>query len=225
MGMVSHELKTPLTSLKAYLQLLQRTEVNIENSKQKNMLEKSVKQVDYMNSMINGFLNVSRLDSGQMHIEKTEFDLQILFTEIEHEVLSTNHTRNFIFKTSGSLTLFADRDKISQVLHNLIGNAIKYSPINTSITVEYLTTDNNSLKINVQDQGIGISREDQERIFERYYRVKDINSRSTSGFGIGLYLCKEIIELHNGTIEVQSSKNESTVFSFVLPINGEKLTY
>lgn len=224
MGMVSHELKTPLTSLKAYLQLLQRTEVNIENSKQKNMLEKSVKQVDYMNSMINGFLNVSRLDSGQMHIEKTEFDLQILFTEIEHEVLSTNHTRNFIFKTSGSLTLFADRDKISQVLHNLIGNAIKYSPINTSITVEYLTTDNNSLKINVQDQGIGISREDQERIFERYYRVKDINSRSTSGFGIGLYLCKEIIELHNGTIEVHSSKNESTVFSFVLPINGEKLT-
>lgn len=224
MGMVSHELKTPLTSLKAYLQLLQRTEVNVENSKQKNMLEKSVKQVDYMNSMINGFLNVSRLDSGQMHIEKTEFDLQILFTEIEHEVLSTNHTRNFIFKTCGSLTLFADRDKISQVLHNLIGNAIKYSPINTSITVEYLTTDNNSLKINVQDQGIGISREDQERIFERYYRVKDINSRSTSGFGIGLYLCKEIIELHNGTIEVQSSKNESTAFSFVLPINGEKLT-
>ncbi|MCD0478760.1 PAS domain S-box protein [Chryseobacterium sp. LC2016-29] len=225
MGMVSHELKTPLTSLKAYLQLLQRMEINIENSKQKSMLEKSVKQVDYMNSMINGFLNVSRLDSGQMHIEKAEFDFRILFTEIEHEVLSTNHTRNFIFKSSDSLSIFADRDKISQVLHNLIGNAIKYSPINTSIIVEYLTTDDNSLKINVHDYGIGISTEDQQRIFERYYRVKDINSRSTSGFGIGLYLCKEIIELHNGTISVQSSKNESTVFSFVLPINGEKLNH
>ncbi|WP_435525286.1 ATP-binding protein [Chryseobacterium indoltheticum] len=81
---------------------------------------------------------------------------------------------------------------MSQVTHNLIGNAIKYSPINTSITVEYITTDDNSLKINVKDQGIGISREDQERIFERYYRVKDINSRSTSGFGIGLYLAKKL---------------------------------
>ena len=143
---------------------------------------------------------------------------------MKHEVLSTNHTRHFLFKTSGNLTIYADREKVSQVLHNLIGNAIKYSPINTSITVEYLTTDNNSLKINVQDLGIGICREDQERIFDRYYRVKEINGRSTSGFGIGLYLCKEIIELHNGTIEVQSSRNESTVFSFVLPINGEKLT-
>lgn len=225
MGMVSHELKTPLTSLKAYLQLLQRMELNTENTKQQNMLEKSVKQVDYMNSMINGFLNVSRLDSGQMHIEKAEFDFQLLLKEIEHEVLSTNHTRNFIFKSYGALSIIADRNKISQVLHNLIGNAIKYSPINTSIIVEYLPTGNNSLKVNVHDHGIGISAEDQQRIFERYYRVKDINSRSTSGFGIGLYLCKEIIELHNGTIEVQSSKNESTIFSFLLPINGEKLNH
>ncbi|MDY0933336.1 ATP-binding protein [Chryseobacterium sp. CFBP8996] len=111
------------------------------------------------------------------------------------------------------------------MLHNLIGNAIKYSPINTSIFVEYLPTGNNSLKVNVHDHGIGISSEDQQRIFERYYRVKDINSRSTSGFGIGLYLCKEIIELHNGIIEVQSSKNERTVFSFIQPINGEKLNH
>lgn len=88
-------------------------EVNTENSKQQNMLEKSVKQVDYMNSMINGFLNVSRLDSGQMHIEKAEFDFQLLFSEIEHEVLSTNHTRNFIFKSSGALSIIADRNKIS----------------------------------------------------------------------------------------------------------------
>lgn len=223
MGIVSHELKTPLTSLKAYLQLLQRMEVNTENFKQQNMLEKSVKQVDYMNSMINGFLNVSRLDSGQMHIEKTAFDLQLLFTEIEHEVLSTNHTRDFLFKPSGEALVLADRDKISQVLHNLIGNAIKYSPVKTSIIVEYLKIDNNSLKVSVHDHGIGISEDDQQRIFERYYRVKDINSKTTSGFGIGLYLCKEIIELHNGTIEVQSSKNDGTIFSFILPIDGKNL--
>lgn len=219
MGMVSHELKTPLTSLKAYIQILQRLQIEDENSKQQNILEKCLKQTDYMNNMINGFLNVSRLDSGQLHIEKTAFDFQTLFAEIEDEVLSTNQTRNFIFKPSGETMILADREKISQVLHNLIGNAIKYSPVGTSIIVEYLKVDQNNLLVNVHDQGIGISENDQHRIFDRYYRVKDMNSRSIAGFGIGLYLSKEIIELHNGTIQVTSSKDEGTVFSVALPIS------
>ncbi|WDF45595.1 ATP-binding protein [Chryseobacterium sp. KACC 21268] len=218
MGMVSHELKTPLTSLKAYIQILQRLEAREGDSKQQSILEKCLKQTDYMNNMINGFLNVSRLDSGQLHIEKTDFDFQVLFSEIEDEVLSTNQTRNFVFRPSGQVMIQADREKISQVLHNLIGNAIKYSPIGTSINVEYLTKDQNNLIINVQDHGIGISENDQQRIFDRYYRVKDMNSRSIAGFGIGLYLCREIIELHNGVIQVESSKNEGTIFSVVIPI-------
>ncbi|SEM31343.1 hypothetical protein SAMN05421856_102346 [Chryseobacterium taichungense] len=220
MGMVSHELKTPLTSLKAYLQILQRMTAKSENLMQQNTLEKSLKQVDNMNSMINGFLNVSRFDTGQMHIEKTVFDFQLLFSEIEDEVLSTIHTHKFLFKPSGSLSVLADREKISQVIHNLIGNAVKYSPMGTVITVEYLRTGNNSLKINVYDQGKGISQEDRQRIFERYYRVKDIQSASIAGFGIGLYLCKEIIQLHKGSIDVESSEDEGSVFSFVLPIDG-----
>lgn len=222
MGMVSHELKTPLTSLKAYLQMLQRIGLKTESPMPQNMLEKSLKQVDYMNGMINGFLNVSRLDSGQMHIDKTAFDFQVLFSEIEDEVLSTISTHNFVFKHSGPIEILADREKISQVLHNLIGNAIKYSPLKMSIIIEYVTVGDNSLKVSVHDYGIGISSDDQQRIFERYYRVKDINSKSIAGFGIGLYLCKEIIELHGGTIEVNSSQNEGTIFSFVLPIKGEK---
>ena len=223
MGMVSHELKTPLTSLKAYIQILQRLEANKENGMPNNILEKCLKQADYMNSMINGFLNVSRLDSGQLHIEKKEFDFELLFSEIEDEVLSTNHTRQFIFKPSGQTLIAADREKISQVLHNLIGNAVKYSAFGTDVTVEYIKVSENNLKISVHDQGIGISAEDQDRIFDRYYRVKDIHSKSIAGFGIGLFLCKEIIELHNGIIQVESSKNEGTVFSFILPIDGKEL--
>lgn len=219
MGMVSHELKTPLTSLKAYIQILQRLETSGQDSKQQNILEKCLKQADYMNSMINGFLNVSRLDSGQLHIEKTAFDFQTLFSEIEDEVLSANDTRHFIFKAAGQTQIHADREKISQVLHNLVGNAIKYSLPGTMITVEYLKLDENTLKINVHDQGIGISENDQHRIFDRYYRVKDMKSRSISGFGIGLYLSKEIIELHNGTIQVNSSKEEGTTFSVIIPID------
>ena len=223
MGMVSHELKTPLTSLKAYIQILQRMASNEEDFKQYNILEKCLKQADYMNSMINGFLNVSRLDSGQLHIEKTAFDFQLLLSEIEDEVLSTNHSRKFIFKSPGPTEVVADRAKISQVIHNLIGNAIKYSPFEASIIVEFVSIADNSLMVTVQDKGIGISTEDQERIFDRYYRVKDMSSRSIAGFGIGLYLCKEIIELHSGSIQVQSSKDEGSTFSFILPINGQKL--
>lgn len=221
MGMVSHELKTPLTSLKAYIQILQRMEASSGNSKQHGILEKCLKQADYMNNMINGFLNVSRLDSGQLHIEKTTFDFQILFSEIEDEVLSANDNRNFVFRASATTVIQADREKISQVLHNLIGNAIKYSPLGTSITVEYLKIGDNSLRIDVRDHGIGISEGDQQRIFDRYYRVKGMSSRSIAGFGIGLYLCKEIIELHNGSIQVQSSKEEGTVFSVTIPINDQ----
>lgn len=218
MGMVSHELKTPLTSLKGYLQLLQRMEVKAEGSKQRHMLDRSVMQVDYMNTLINGFLNVSRLDSGQMHITKKDFDVDSLFSEIEQELLLTHHSRHFIFRKSEPVKILADRDKILQVLHNLIGNAVKYSPVDTSITIEYKTIDNNRLKISIHDNGIGIAEDDQHRIFERYYRVKDISNPTISGFGIGLYLCKEIIELHDGTIQVESSKSNGTTFSFILPM-------
>ncbi|MEN5088562.1 ATP-binding protein [Sphingobacterium faecium] len=217
-GMVSHELKTPLTSLKAYLQILQRMDLLTKDPMSQNMLGKSVKQVQYMNTMINGFLNVSRLDSGQLHLMKTVFDFQSLFAEIEDEVLSTTKTHHFLFKASGKIMIHADREKIAQVLHNLVGNAVKYSPLRSTIKVNY-STNGNSLKVNVQDSGKGIAEEDQQRIFERYYRVKETSGGVISGFGIGLYLCREIIELHDGTIQVQSVKDEGSIFSFTLPFN------
>lgn len=217
MGMVSHELKTPITSLKIYLQLLQRVARKDENVFQENTLEKSLKQVDNMTSLINGFLNVSRLDSGQMYIEKTSFDFQSVFSEIEDEVRLTTTTHDFQFINSGQISVQADRDKIVQVLYNLIGNAVKYSPKGSLVTVEYQVIGSQHIKINVEDKGKGISAEDQKRIFERYYRVKNNVSSSIAGFGIGLYLSKEIVEMHGGTIEVQSSSDEGTVFSFNLP--------
>ncbi|GGG59638.1 sensor histidine kinase [Epilithonimonas arachidiradicis] len=220
MGMVSHELKTPITSLKIYLQLLQREAVKADNIFQQNTLEKSLKQVDHMTGMINGFLNVSRLDSGQLHLEKTTFDFKVLFSEVEEEMRSTVSTHQFIFKGSGQISVCADREKISQVLYNLIGNSVKYSPNGSSIVISYSIVQNHSLQITVEDQGKGISPEDQKRIFERYYRVKDGNSASIAGFGIGLYLSREIVELHSGTIEVQSIPDKGTVFRFFLPLEG-----
>ncbi len=109
--------------------------------------------------------------------------------------------------------------KLSQVLYNLIGNAIKYSANGSLITIEYTIVGNASLRITIEDQGKGISEADQQRIFERYYRIKDSSNSSIAGFGIGLYLCKEIIKLHNGIIEVKSSIDKGTIFTFTLPID------
>lgn len=217
MGMVSHELKTPLTSLKAYLQMLQQMEFHTKEAVPQNMLGKSVKQVDYMNNMINGFLNVSRLESGLMHMEKKSFDFKLLFSEIEEEIRATIKTHHFTFNPLGQIIVQADREKIAQVVHNLIGNAVKYAPHGTTITVGYESI-GMKLKVSVRDQGKGIAADDQQRIFERYYRVKEIGSGGIAGFGIGLYLCKEIVELHHGAIEVSSVENQGSIFSFQIPL-------
>jgi two-component system sensor histidine kinase VicK len=218
-AMVSHELKTPLTSLKAYLQLLQRNDKLIEKVTLQSSLEKSLKQVHKMNGIIHGFLNVSRLDSGRLLIEKSDFDLKTLFAELEEELLTTIQTHKFLFEPSGSLIVSADQEKISQVIHNLIGNAVKYSPLGSLIIVGYSAA-NESVKIYVSDEGIGIKKEDQQHIFERYYRVHGAYTGTIGGFGLGLYLCKEIIGLHDGQIEVNSSETTGTTFSFILPLKN-----
>jgi two-component system sensor histidine kinase VicK len=222
-AMVSHELKTPLTSLKGYLQLLQRNTKLSENQSVQIILEKSSKQIQKMNSMIHGFLNVSRLDSGKLIIDKLNFDLKEFFAELEEELSTSIHTHKLLFKPSASLLISADREKISQVILNLIGNAVKYSPMDSEITVSYALLQDHKVKVSVHDQGIGIKKEDQQYIFERYYRVTGAHTGSISGFGIGLYLCKEIIGLHNGQITVNSGETTGTIFSFILPLKtGDK---
>ncbi|WP_316844016.1 ATP-binding protein [Pedobacter psychrodurus] len=220
MGMVSHELKTPLTSLNAYLQVLQRQANLAGETTQQSVLVKSVRQVRNMNSMINGFLNISRLESGKMVIEKTQTDLKKLLAELEEEMLSTIHTHIIAFQPTENLTLNADREKISQVIQNLVGNAVKYSPMGTRITVAYQQRDPGKVQLSVRDEGIEIAKEDHQKIFERYHRVQNPRIGSIAGFGIGLYLCREIIGLHQGTIWVESGEGKGTTFIVELPLEN-----
>jgi len=217
MAMVSHELKTPLTSLNAYQQLMQRSAMLSGDQKLEGILEKSLRQVRNMTSMINGFLNISRLDSGKMLLTQSSFDLKALFYELEDEVHSTIHTHRIVFEKNESVDLYADRDKISQVIHNLIGNAVKYSPIGSDINISYSKPENRKVAIVVKDDGMGIDEQDQQQIFERYYRIKSPNMGSIAGFGIGLYLCKEIIELHKGQIKLESREGAGATFIVKLP--------
>lgn len=217
-GMVSHELKTPLTSLKAYLQLMQRAaDEKTATMNRHNALDKSLRQVENMTNMINGFLNVSRLDAGKMVLNRADFSLKMLFAELQEEVLHTIQSHRIVFEALEDVVVYADREKISQVIYNLVGNAVKYSPAGSHIDLRYKIVDSAWLQILVSDEGMGIAPDDQEKIFERYHRVKGSKMGSIAGFGIGLYLCREIMSLHGGTIAVQQSDEQGTIFQLLLP--------
>ncbi|ASU33185.1 PAS domain-containing protein [Mucilaginibacter xinganensis] len=215
-GMVSHELKTPLTSLTAYMQILQAKARKNSDNFASGALDMANKQVKKMTTMINGFLNVSRLESGKIHIDSQRFDMAGLVKEIEEESAVTITSHNVIFAPVEETPVYADRDKIGQVINNFISNAVKYSPMGSTIHIACLSGDG-SVQVSVQDEGRGISPEDQQKLFERYYRVKD-QPATISGFGIGLYVCAEIINRHNGNIWLESEPDKGSTFYFSLPV-------
>jgi len=217
-AMVSHELKTPLTSVKGYIQLMQRKLIKTEDEAFPKMLDKTDLQINKMTAMINGFLDISRLESGKIHINREFFDLSILIKEAEEEFSATTSSHILVFDPVESVKITADRNKIGQVIHNLISNAFKYSPNGSTIHVS-CTADDEFAYVNVRDNGKGIKPEDATHIFDRYYRVENDNMHSISGFGIGLYLCSEIINRHKGTISVESEIGRGSDFVFSLPLN------
>lgn len=213
-SMVSHELKTPLTSINTYLQLLLRKAEKSEDQFLKQAYVQSLKQVKNMTDMINGFLNVSRLESSKLHLDKTEFDFLELLKEIKEDYKIQHATHDLIFTLPQSVTVTADRLKISQVLNNLVGNAVKYSESGTTINISFQKKDS-KITVMVNDKGMGIKSENLDKLFERYYRVEQ--QSIIGGFGIGLYLSAEIIEAHGGKIWAESEFGKGSTFYFELP--------
>lgn len=215
-GMVSHELKTPLTSLTALIQVLQKKLETHSETFIPEALEKANIQVKKMGAMINGFLNVSRLESGKIQINKQKFDLEALIQEIIREIELTNFHHEIRLTPCKAVEITADKDKIASVIINLISNAIKYSPKKKLVEIKCEIIDDH-VKVSVCDEGIGISPEDQDKLFDRYFRAT--NAGHVSGFGIGLYLSAEIISRHEGKIWVESQLGQGSIFYFSLPIN------
>jgi PAS domain S-box-containing protein len=218
-GMVSHELKTPLTSLNAYLQMLQQKTQKAGDNFTLNALEQSVKQVRKMTTMINGFLNVTRLESGKIQIDKQQFDMAGLVRESEAETVLMNSTHKFVFHPVEPTPVFADKDKIGHVITNLISNAVKYSKPGSTIQIACVS-DGGHARFSVSDQGIGIEKRHLGQLFKRYYRVE--NTNYISGFGIGLYLSAEIIGRHEGKIWAESEPEKGSTFYFTLPLNTKQ---
>jgi two-component system sensor histidine kinase VicK len=216
-GMVSHELKTPLTTMNGYIQVMLSKARKRDDAFSINLLDKANSQVKRMTTMINGFLNVTRLEAGKMNIDKQRFDMKELVREVEEEILSTTLSHHIIFDPVLITFVDADRDKISQVINNLISNAVKYSPLGSTIQISCIRVEKN-VQVSVKDQGMGVSAQDIKQVFNRYYRVEGSQMKSISGFGIGLYLSAEIVHRHGGHIWVESEVGKGSVFYFSLPL-------
>ncbi|MBS1528615.1 MAG: hypothetical protein JST19_23415 [Bacteroidetes bacterium] len=180
-------------------------------------LDNALKQVRKMTAMINGFLNLSRLETGKMPMDRQHFDLGQLVREAGEEAKDMDSGHRIIVQTEGEAVVNADREKIGQVIYNLLNNAAKYSPPGTTIRVGCTLAAGNAT-VSVSDQGIGVSAEDLPRLFERFYRVKTTETRHIAGFGIGLYLAAEIVKGNDGHIRAESTPGQGSTFYFSLPL-------
>ena len=213
-AIISHELKTPLTSIRSYVQLL-LAKTKKEDGFTRQALKRAEIQTRKMASMIKDFLSLARIEEGKLKLAKEKFPVRKILEEVVAEAafLTPRHPITLAGCPEGEV--FVDKDKIGQVLINLISNAIKYSPPESIITIG-CENSVGRVKIYVRDQGIGISSEDQKNLFSRFYRVENPKVRTVSGFGIGLYIVSEILRLHNSAIEVESQENMGSTFSFTL---------
>ncbi|GGH11001.1 PAS domain-containing sensor histidine kinase [Mucilaginibacter phyllosphaerae] len=217
LSIASHELKTPLTTIKGYVQVMNRLLPENASEKFKTVLQKTGIYITRLNNLISELLDVSRIQTGNIELHKEPFDFDKMVAEAVENIQSVTKTHTIILKGSTGITYVGDESHIVQVINNLLSNAIKYSPEEHQINV-YLSRVSDFVKVSVTDTGMGISHEDQNKIFDRFFRVGEIQQRFP-GMGIGLYICSEIIKNHGGTIWVESEKGQGSNFSFTLPLN------
>ncbi len=217
LGIVSHELRSPLTSISGYLQILQLKSKSLENKQFYELLVSANRQSARMKLLIESFLDIARIGEGKLRLNKVEFTLHDLLSNIGQMLQQTVTSHVFLFHVDVQQLILADRDKIEQVIINFINNAVKYSPVGSKIEIN-AQVEHGELYIEVKDQGAGISEEDQHKIFTRFYRVENSQTEMVSGFGIGLYVSKEIINLHGGTIGLRSVVGQGTTFWFKIPV-------
>jgi len=214
MTMASHELRTPLTVILANLQILQ---LMMQDDPRIKFINKTLNQVLKLSGLITQLLNVSEIQSGRLELNLSVFNINKLIKDVIENVQQTTNSHRLIYKTViNKIFINGDREKIEQVIVNLLGNAIKYMPSGGDIIVK-LQEKKADLLVSIEDKGVGIPKNDLENIFQRFYRVSGTPS-SFSGSGIGLYISSEIIKMHHGKIWAESNMESGSVFYFSIPI-------
>ncbi|WP_432708624.1 PAS domain S-box protein [Pedobacter sp.] len=217
-GIASHELKTPVTSLKGYTQVMARVLNKKGLDMEVSMMQKMDAQLNRLTSLINDLLDVTKINSGKLQYNSQEFELQPMLSELVEDLqrTSSKHHLKEIYKPTG--TVYADKDRIEQVVINLITNAIKYSPESDQVIIRCEQIDE-EIVVSIQDFGVGISKSNQFKVFEQFYRVSTEKQHTFPGVGLGLYISAEIIKRTGGRIWVTSEENKGSCFYFSLPIH------
>jgi PAS domain S-box-containing protein len=230
LGMTSHELKTPLTSIKGNTQLtLRQITKNLQNLQtMQGMLESTERQARLLDRLVNDLLDISRAQSDHLEMEMNLCDLAMIVREAIEEQQHIWLDRSIVLDIPEELdtSIVADADRIKQVVNNYLNNALKYSSEEKPVSVS-LRTDQEQVRLSVHDEGAGLGIEAQEHIWERFHKVEGIVVRSsaessTSGLGLGLYISKAIIEQHHGQVGVESSPSNGSTFWFTLPLASEE---
>lgn len=214
---VSHELKTPLTSLKSQCQLLMRHLQKAEDGFVHKMTAGMDKQITRLTRLIQDLIVVSRVESGKLQPIVIEYQLSDTVDEVIREFKTIMPDRVIIVNAPEELKLKGDRDKIHQVIYNLVSNAIKFSAKDTTIDITIHEKDNH-VNVCIQDYGRGIPKESVERIFDRFYKAETVSSHLESGMGLGLYICTEIVKQQNGRLWVETEPGKGSKFCFTLPL-------
>jgi two-component system CheB/CheR fusion protein len=217
LGIASHELKTPLTSMKASLQILDKlSQVEFDPSKIRPFIDMANKQVRKLTEIVDDLLDVTKIQSGKMQLNTSQYFFQESVQDCINDMQQYTQGHQLIIRKTVAVKVVADRTRIEQVMINFLSNAIKYSPGKDKVVIDIEKTDSR-IKFSVTDFGIGIPYEKQSFIFDRFFRVHE-SSQSFSGLGLGLYISAEIINRHKGQVGMRSEEGKGSTFWFALPI-------
>ncbi|MBB6270513.1 two-component system CheB/CheR fusion protein [Pedobacter cryoconitis] len=215
-GIASHELKTPLTSLSAYLQLISNYKKETIPEQVKTFIVKAESSINRLHILVNDLLDVSKIQAGKLHFRQCPLNVDALISTCAENAAYMFPDYNIIYKAGTDAKVNGNVERLERVLMNLINNAVKYSPLHKDIILS-VTKEGSQLRISVTDYGIGLSASQKDKIFERFYRV-DEQDFMASGLGMGLYISMDIIKNHKGTIGVQSRINKGSTFYILLPL-------
>jgi two-component system, chemotaxis family, CheB/CheR fusion protein len=215
-GIASHELKTPVTSIKSYTELLLDSFEKGDGVKNAELVKKLNTQVDRLIDLIYALLDTTRISEGRLALNLQDVDLNALVEEHVANVRFARGAHSIIFKKGRIRTVYADPERIGQVVSNLLNNAIKYSPEGGDIVVSSQEVDG-GVKISVADNGIGIDEASRAKIFERFFRVQDTRVKGLTGMGLGLYISAGIVQRHGGSIGMEDKPEKGSIFYFIIP--------
>ncbi len=215
---VSHELRTPLTAIKGYLETV-LDETRLESDTHRRFLEIANNHAERMGRLINDLLNLSDIETGKVVLDPAPISLGAFVQDVSamFEKDAAKKDVKLVNRVAHDLAVQADRDRLSQILVNLVDNALKYTPQGGTVSFLAAKTDTNQIRVTVRDTGQGIPPNDLPRVTERFYRVDKARSREEGGTGLGLAIVKHLVQLHGGTLHIESEYGKGTTIEFLLP--------